>query len=257
MTTPWPTGSETRTAPASAGTPSARRLDGLPGGRGLNIAHEAVDRHAAGPRADHVALRWLGKRRCVARRAPTRELGAAHQPVRATCSSARGRAGRAGLRARRAGSPSSTSRRSARSSTAAWSARCSRPSGPSPSASAWRSATARVLVTTPALYRRKVAGHPRRAAGPRARRSSSASRRADRARRRPRRAAGAAPTHLRDPADRPRGPGAAALHQRHDGHAQGRGPRPRARSSPTTPPAASPSTCTPTTCSGAPPTPAG
>lgn len=35
-------------------------LDGLPGG-GLNIAHEAVDRHAAGPRADHVAIRWLGK----------------------------------------------------------------------------------------------------------------------------------------------------------------------------------------------------
>ncbi len=34
-------------------------LDGLPGGRGLNIAHEAVDRHAAGPRADHVALRLL------------------------------------------------------------------------------------------------------------------------------------------------------------------------------------------------------
>jgi acetyl-CoA synthetase len=25
-------------------------LDGLPGGRGLNIAHEAVDRHGAGPR---------------------------------------------------------------------------------------------------------------------------------------------------------------------------------------------------------------
>ena len=25
------------------------RLDGLPGGRGLNIAHEAVDRHADGP----------------------------------------------------------------------------------------------------------------------------------------------------------------------------------------------------------------
>jgi acetyl-CoA synthetase len=35
------------------------RLDGLPGG-GLNIAHEAVDRHAAGPRAERVALRWLG-----------------------------------------------------------------------------------------------------------------------------------------------------------------------------------------------------
>ena len=38
-----------------------RLLDGLPGGRGLNIAHEAVDRHAAGPRRDHLALRWLGR----------------------------------------------------------------------------------------------------------------------------------------------------------------------------------------------------
>jgi acetyl-CoA synthetase len=36
-------------------------LDGLPGGRGLNIAYEAVGRHAAGPRASHLALRWLGK----------------------------------------------------------------------------------------------------------------------------------------------------------------------------------------------------
>jgi len=36
-------------------------LDGLPDGRGLNIAHEAVDRHAAGEGSSHVALRWLGK----------------------------------------------------------------------------------------------------------------------------------------------------------------------------------------------------
>jgi acetyl-CoA synthetase len=36
-------------------------LDGLPGGRGLNIGHEAVDRHAMGPRRDRVAIRWLGK----------------------------------------------------------------------------------------------------------------------------------------------------------------------------------------------------
>jgi acetyl-CoA synthetase len=36
-------------------------LDGLPGGKGLNIAHEAVDRHAAGARADRLALRWLGR----------------------------------------------------------------------------------------------------------------------------------------------------------------------------------------------------
>jgi acetyl-CoA synthetase len=34
-------------------------LGGLPGGRGLNIAYEAVDYHAAGGRRDRVALRWL------------------------------------------------------------------------------------------------------------------------------------------------------------------------------------------------------
>jgi acetyl-CoA synthetase len=37
-------------------------LDGLPGGAGVNIAHEAVDRHATGPRREHVAIRWLPKR---------------------------------------------------------------------------------------------------------------------------------------------------------------------------------------------------
>ena len=35
-------------------------LQGLPEGKGLNIAHEAVDRHADGPLRDRVALRWLG-----------------------------------------------------------------------------------------------------------------------------------------------------------------------------------------------------
>lgn len=38
-----------------------RELDGLPAGRGLNIAHEAVDRHAAGPDGDRIALRSIGK----------------------------------------------------------------------------------------------------------------------------------------------------------------------------------------------------
>jgi len=36
-------------------------LDGLPDSGGLNIAYEAVDRHARGVRADRVALRWIGK----------------------------------------------------------------------------------------------------------------------------------------------------------------------------------------------------
>ena len=36
-------------------------LEGLPEGRGLNIAHEAIDRHAAGARRNRVALRWISK----------------------------------------------------------------------------------------------------------------------------------------------------------------------------------------------------
>jgi acetyl-CoA synthetase len=36
-------------------------LDGLPSGGGLNIAHEAVDRHANAINCDHLAIRWLGK----------------------------------------------------------------------------------------------------------------------------------------------------------------------------------------------------
>jgi acetyl-CoA synthetase len=37
-------------------------LDGLPGGRGLNIGHECTDRHLAGGRGERVALRFLGRR---------------------------------------------------------------------------------------------------------------------------------------------------------------------------------------------------
>ncbi len=49
-----------RVPPNSAlGWEEARRaLSGLPGG-GFNIAHEAVERHAAGARASHPAIRWL------------------------------------------------------------------------------------------------------------------------------------------------------------------------------------------------------
>jgi len=38
-----------------------KSCSGLPGGAGLNIAHEAIDRHATGPRGNHVALRWLDR----------------------------------------------------------------------------------------------------------------------------------------------------------------------------------------------------
>jgi acetyl-CoA synthetase len=50
-----------RTCAAFSWREIERGLDGLPGTRGLNIAHEAIDRHANGPLRDHLALRWLGK----------------------------------------------------------------------------------------------------------------------------------------------------------------------------------------------------
>jgi acetyl-CoA synthetase len=54
--------SDYETARAGFSWAEARRaLDGLPGGRGLNIAYEAVDRHAAGPHGQRVALRCLGR----------------------------------------------------------------------------------------------------------------------------------------------------------------------------------------------------
>ncbi|TDP64129.1 acetyl-CoA synthetase [Roseateles toxinivorans] len=42
-------------------TKAARLLDGLPGGAGLNVAYEAVDRHLNHGRGDRTALRWLGR----------------------------------------------------------------------------------------------------------------------------------------------------------------------------------------------------
>lgn len=39
-----------------------RRLDGLPNGRGVNIAHETIDRHVLAGHGDRVAIRWLPRR---------------------------------------------------------------------------------------------------------------------------------------------------------------------------------------------------
>lgn len=50
-----------RTCAAFSWEEIGRELDGLPHGKGLNIAHEAVDRHLRGPERDRVAIRWLGK----------------------------------------------------------------------------------------------------------------------------------------------------------------------------------------------------
>jgi acetyl-CoA synthetase len=63
----WPHGvvpnvTDYESARATFSWDDARRgLDGLPGGNGLNIAHEAVDRHARGPNAGRVAMRWIAR----------------------------------------------------------------------------------------------------------------------------------------------------------------------------------------------------
>jgi acetyl-CoA synthetase len=51
-----------RAACAQFSWDAARKgLSGLPGDKGLNIAHEAVERHARGPHENRVALRWISK----------------------------------------------------------------------------------------------------------------------------------------------------------------------------------------------------
>jgi acetyl-CoA synthetase len=132
------------------------QLSGLPGGRGLNIAHEAIDRHLAGPRADHVALRQIardGSRHDstyadLARETnrfanALRDLGVA--PGDLVCSLA-GRipqlyvAALGTLKARSVFSPLFSA------------------FGPEPIRTRLELGRARVLVTTEALYRRKVEG---------------------------------------------------------------------------------------------------
>ena len=139
-------------------------LDGLPGGRGLNIAHEAVDRHAAGPRAERVALRWLGSAGARARAHATRSCATATQPLRER---ARGRSASApGERVfALAGRDPRALRRRARHAEAR-SVFCPLFSafGPEPIRQRLALGDGRVLVTTRALYRRKVAGAARRAA---------------------------------------------------------------------------------------------
>ena len=87
-------------------------LDGLPGG-GLNIAHEAVDRHVLAGRGDKLALRWIGRDDTI-RDFTYAALAARGEPVCQCPGAARGRQRRSGLLACSAACPSSTSPRSAR-----------------------------------------------------------------------------------------------------------------------------------------------
>jgi acetyl-CoA synthetase len=140
-----------------------RLLDGLPGGRGLNIAHEAVDRHARGGHADKVALRCIGK--AVGRRDITyRELAEETNRFANTLHALGITAGETvfvllgrvpelyitvlgGLKAKCVVSPLFSA------------------FGPEPIATRLEIGGGRVLVTTEALYRRKVEALRGRLAG--------------------------------------------------------------------------------------------
>jgi acetyl-CoA synthetase len=134
---------------------AAAGLARLPGG-GVNMAHEAVDRHLAEGRADRVALRWLGKSG-QRREFSYSELSAhCHRFAHALHSLGVGKGERVflllgrlpelyfalvgGLAARCVVSPLFSA------------------FGPEPIATRCEIGDARVLVTTPELYRRKVAG---------------------------------------------------------------------------------------------------
>ncbi len=130
-------------------------LDGLPEGRGLNIAHEAVDRHADGRRADRHALRWIG-RAGGRRNLSYRELKAATN---------RFANGLRGLGVREGDSVFVLAGRIPELYIAvlgALKAKCVvaplfSAFGPEPIATRLAIGEGRVLVTTEALYRRKVA----------------------------------------------------------------------------------------------------
>ena len=144
-----------RALPAS-GSRRAPSWTACPEGAGLNIAHEAVDRHADGPRARST---W----RCAGSARAARSRLHLRRPRRETSRFANvlhglglGRGDLVCVLAARI--PSSTSPRSARSRTAASSARSSRRSARSRSARGSTLGHARVLVTTEPLYQRKIAG---------------------------------------------------------------------------------------------------
>jgi acetyl-CoA synthetase len=135
---------------------AAQRLAGLAGGRGLNIAHEAVDRHAAGPRADRIALRWRGRH---GERRDVRYTDLAEQTSR-FANALRGLGVRKGDRVFLLCGRIPELYVAALGALKLGAVVCPLFSafGPEPIRTRLELGEGRVLVTTPSLYRRKVAG---------------------------------------------------------------------------------------------------
>lgn len=133
-----------------------RRLAGLPDGQGLNMAHEAVDRHLHEGRGDKVALRWIGK-------AGARRELSFRQLSEETSRFANALAGLGVQPGERVFVMMGRVPELYVAVLGALKARCAvtplfSQFGPEPIATRAEMADARVLVTTPELYRRKVQG---------------------------------------------------------------------------------------------------
>ncbi len=131
-------------------------LDGLPNGGGLNMAHEAVDRHLQHGRGDKVAIRWLGKG------GGRRELSYA-ELARETNRFANALQGLGVLPGERVFLLLGRLPELYLALLGALKARCVvsplfSAFGPEPIATRAEMGDARVLVTTPELYRRKIQG---------------------------------------------------------------------------------------------------
>ena len=205
------------------------RLDGLPGGRGLNIAHECVDRHATGASGSRAALRLVSRHGQVGHEVHVRRAASARRTGSRTCSSTWASSpgervfvltGRRlelylavlGALKRRAVACTLFAAFGPEPDPAAHGARGRARPGhdrrPVPTQDRSLAGRASGTPSRPARDRRRRADPYRGNAGP-----------ARTSRRRRHR--------LRDRTDRSRGHGAPALHERHDRHAEGC--RPRAR----------------------------
>ncbi len=203
-------------------------LSGLPGGRGLNIAYEAVDRHAETPGRSEGRdpLARQGRR---AARDHLRAAAPAHEPLRLRARAARRRGGRLRRQPARAGPRALRDRARHAQALRGVLPALLRSSAPSRCSRGCSSASARVLVTTPALYRKKVRAARKALPALRHVVLTGAARRGVRARRGElvRRAARERERRVRDPDDLAGRRRAAPLHERHHRQAEGRDPRPR------------------------------
>ena len=130
------------------------RLSGLPGGAGLNIAHEAVDRHAVGPSGARDAFRWVGRDGQVATTSYAELARATNRFANLLGALGVEPGERVVTLLGRVPELYTT----ALGTMKARSVYCPMFSafGPEPIRQRLRKGSARVLVTTPALYRRKV-----------------------------------------------------------------------------------------------------